>query len=349
MALLKDMNISSKTRKDIRFITGFVFLGIIVGIVFSSITAGGISPRSIYMGGLVGFLITFFCAVGLFTFLQRFRKLPFIAFLLLHTVYFTSVAATIILARLFVPDDIVKNLPNKANIIIIVLVVTLGIGFIATFVLMLRRMLGQNALLNFFTGRYHKPVEEERIFMFLDISSSTQIAEKIGHLRFYAFLNEFFYDITDAILAAEGEIYKYVGDEVIVSWRVMDGIKNSRCIQSFFEIQKSIDEKKDKYIDKFGYVPHFRAGIHCGPVIVGEMGDYKREIAFLGDTVNTTARIQEACKEYKRDLIVSGDLLKKLSLTIDYEVKSIGEVKLKGKEISVELFGIEKPRKEANL
>ena len=337
------MNISSKTSKDIRFITGVVFLSIAVGIVFSSVTAGGFSPRSFFFGGLVGFLISFFCAVGYFTFLHRFRHLPFTAFLLLKTVYFTSVAATVVVARLFVSDDIVKNLPNKANIVIIVLVVTLGICFIATFILMLRRMLGQNALLNFFTGRYHKPVEEERIFMFLDLSSSTQIAEKIGHLKFYVFLNEFFYDITDAILVAEGEIYKYVGDEVIVSWRVMDGIKNSRCIHSFFEIQKSIEEKKIKYLDKFGYIPHFRAGIHCGPVIVGETGDFKREIAFLGDTVNTTARIQEACKEYKSDLLVSSEFLKKLSLVSDYKVKSIGEIRLKGKEISVELFGIEKP------
>jgi len=345
-AALMLMNISSKTRKDIRFITVMVSISTVSGIVFASITAGGLSPS---VGGLLGFLISFFCALGNFTFLQRFRNLPFTAFLLLKTAYFTSVAATVIVARLFVSDQIVKNLPSKANILIVAILLTLGISFIATFALMLRRMLGQNALLNFFTGRYFKPVEEERIFMFLDLSSSTQIAEKIGHLKFHVFLNEFFYDITDAILGAEGEIYKYVGDEVIVSWRLTDGIRNSRCIQSFFEIQKMIEEKKDKYLNKFGYIPHFRAGIHCGPVIVGEMGDYKREIGFFGDTVNTTARIQEACKEYKRDLLISSEFLKNLSLGSDYSVNSVGEIGLKGKEILIELFGIEKRRKETTL
>jgi adenylate cyclase len=343
------MKFSSKIRKNIRFITVFVFLSTVFGIVFSSITAGRFSLRSLIIGGLVGFLISFFCAVGVFTFLNRFRYLPFTAFLLVKTAYFTSVAATVVIARLFVFDDIVKNIPSKANLIITILILNLGIGFIAAFFLMLHRMLGQNALLNFITGRYHKPVEEERIFMFLDLSSSTQIAEKIGHLKFYVFLNEFFYDITDSILSAEGEIYQYVGDEVVVSWKVMDGIRNSRCIQSFFEIQKSIEEKKDKYLGKFGYVPHFRAGIHCGPVIVGEMGDYKRAIAFVGDTVNTTARIQAACKEHKSDLLVSSEVLRKLSLSSDYKVKSIGEMRLKGKEISVELFEIENPRKKTNL
>jgi adenylate cyclase len=39
---------------------------------------------------------------------------------------------------------------------------------------------------------------------------------------------------------------------------------------------------------------HCRAGLHCGPVVIGEMGSLKKEIVFLGDTVNTTARIQNS-------------------------------------------------------
>jgi adenylate cyclase len=342
------MIISFKNRKLIQLIIVLVLLGTVLGIVISSIMAERFSQRSIVAGGLVGFFIALFCTVGDFTFLQRFKRLPFTAFLLIKSAYFTSVASTVIIARLFFTDDIVQNIPNKANFIIFVIIASLGMCFLTTFFLMLHRMLGQNALLNFFIGRYFKPVEEKRIFMFLDISSSTQIAEKIGHLKFHAFLNEFFYDITDAILAADGEIYKYVGDEVIVTWRVADGIKNIRCIQLFFEIQKSIEENKDKYLEEFGYIPCFRAGIHCGPVIVGEMGDYKREIAFLGDTVNTTARIQEACKAHKRDLLVSSEFLKKLSLAGNYEARSIGEIRLKGKEILLELFEIKKPSGEIN-
>jgi len=68
---------------------------------------------------------------------------------------------------------------------------TLALSFTGAFVLMLRRMLGPNVLLNFFTGRYHTPVEEERIFLFVDIVSSTTIAEKIGDLNFHVFLNDY--------------------------------------------------------------------------------------------------------------------------------------------------------------
>ena len=93
-------------------------------------------------------------------------------------------------------------------------------------------------------------------------------------------------------------------------------------------------------------MPYCRAGLHCGPVIVGEMGDFKREIAFLGDTVNTTARIQEACKEYGADLLVSSELLNKLQVPRDYKVTSLGEIRLKGKDKPMELFGIEKSQAE---
>ena len=76
------------------------------------------------------------------------------------------------------------------------------------------------------------------------------------------------------------------------------------------------------------------------------MGDFKREIAFLGDTVNTTARIQEACKEYGTDLLVSSELLSKLQVSRDYKATSLGEIRLKGKNKPMELFGIEKPQAE---
>jgi len=181
--------------------------------------------------------------------------------------------------------------------------------------------------------------------MFLDIVSSTTIAERIGHLKFHSFLDEFFCDITDAILAAGGEIYKYVGDEVIVNWKLSDATENDRCIHSFFKIKKSIKDKEEKYLKKFGFIPHYRAGVHCGTVVVGEMGDFKREIAFLGDTVNTTARIQEATKNYDKDLLISSDMVERLSLPTDYQAEKLGMIKLRGKEEEIGLYSVEFQRR----
>jgi len=335
------MNISSKNLKEIRLVIIFVLISIVLGSALSSLNHGHVYLESIVTGGLMGFCISSICAVGNYAFLYRLRYLQFTTHLLLSTAYYTFVASAFMIVK-FIFFDHVHDITKWTHNLVSATLLTLGLSFAGAFVLMLRRMLGPNVLLNFFTGRYHAPVEEERIFMFVDIVSSTTIAEKIGHLNFHIFLNDYFYDITDAILSAEGEIYKYVGDEIIVSWRVSDSIRNTRCIQSFFEIKKSIEEKKQTYMNKFGFIPYCRAGMHCGPVIVGEMGDFKREIAFLGDTVNTTARIQAACKEYGTDLLVSSELLNKLQAPRDYKATSLGEIRLKGKDKPMELFGIEK-------
>ncbi|MDO9548043.1 MAG: adenylate/guanylate cyclase domain-containing protein [Candidatus Marinimicrobia bacterium] len=339
------MNISSKNRKEIRIVIIFTLISIVLGSALSSLNSGHVSLKSIVTGGLVGFCISSLCAFGHYAFLYRLRYLPFTTHLLLSTAYYTF-AASAVMAVNFLLFDRSHDITKWIHSLFSATLLTLGLSFTGAFVLMLRRMLGPNVLLDFFTGRYHTPVEEERIFMFADIVSSTTIAEKIGHLKFHVFLNDYFYDITDAILSAEGEIYKYVGDEIIVSWRVSDSISNTRCIQSFFEIKKSIEKKKQTYLNKFGFFPYCRAGLHCGPVIVGEMGDFKQEIAFLGDTVNTAARIQEACKEYGADLLVSSELLNKLQVPRDYKVTSLGEIRLKGKDKPMELFGIKESQTE---
>lgn len=339
------MNISFKNLKEIRHLAIFLLISIVLGGALSSFNNGHVSLKSLVTGGITGFCISAVCAVGNYAFLYRLRHLPFTAHLLLSTAYYT-LAASSIMALKFLLVDHGHDATKWEHNLILATFLTLGLSFVAAFVLMLRRMLGPNVLLNFFTGRYHTPVEEERIFMFLDIVSSTTIAEKIGDLKFHVFLNDFFYDITDAILSAGGEIYKYVGDEIIVSWRVFDKIGNARCIRSFFEIEKSAENKKQAYLNKFGFFPYFRAGLHCGHVIVGEMGDFKQEIAFLGDTVNTTARIQEACKQYGADLLVSAELLNKIEIPCGYKATSLGDIRLKGKDKPMELFGVKISQKE---
>ncbi|HRD52110.1 MAG TPA: adenylate/guanylate cyclase domain-containing protein, partial [Flavobacteriales bacterium] len=65
--------------------------------------------------------------------------------------------------------------------------------------------------LSHFIGRYRQPRQELRIFMFLDMRSSTSIAEDLGHVRYFQLINELFQDITDPIVYSRGEIYQYVG------------------------------------------------------------------------------------------------------------------------------------------
>ncbi len=190
-------------------------------------------------------------------------------------------------------------------------------------------------------GRYHRPKEEDRIFMFLDLRSSTAIAENIGHINYFYLLRDFFRDITPAIMNTEGEIYQYVGDEVVVSWEVKRGIRRSNCLRCYFAISESIARKAHIYQHKYGLVPEFKAGFHGGTVTAGEIGKIKKEIVYTGDVLNTTARIQSKCNKYGVKILLSKELLDHLALPPDvYEVEKIGDIKLKGKDERVVLYTV---------
>ena len=95
---------------------------------------------------------------------------------------------------------------------------SLAASFVFTFMYDVSRLLGRNVLLNFVTGRYHRPRLETRVFLFIDMEGSTGFAERLGALVFHRLLNRFVVDLTEPIVAARGEIHSYVGDEVIATW-----------------------------------------------------------------------------------------------------------------------------------
>jgi adenylate cyclase len=200
--------------------------------------------------------------------------------------------------------------------------------------------LGQGVLVNFLTGKYHTPREEERIFMFVDLKSSTTIAEKIGHVQYFEMLKAYFADLSDPIIAHAGEIYQYVGDEVIVSWTVKNGLQENNCLRCFYAMHAAIAHKKDTYQQKFGVVPAFKAGVHIGTVTTGELGVLKKEIVFSGDVLNATARIQSLCNTYGADILVSGPLLRALKSPGEFQANPLGQTELRGRGEAIEIFSV---------
>jgi len=203
------------------------------------------------------------------------------------------------------------------------------------------KKIGPRILINLLLGRYHKPKEENRIFMFLDLTSATTIAEKLGAYKYSLFLKDFFFDIDDAINDTRGTASQFVGDEVMVVWDVREGVENNNCVRLFFLAEDKIRTSKNRYLEKYGFFPEFKAGIHYGKVIIAEVGGTKQEIAYHGDTVNTTARIRSECSVVNEKLLVSAELLSLLTdIDIDFFVESKGVFSFKGKENVIGLFSI---------
>lgn len=194
---------------------------------------------------------------------------------------------------------------------------------------------------------YTRPFSEvERIFMFLDIRSSTTIAEDLGHLQYFELLNDFFRDIAEPISNNKGQIYQYVGDEVVVSWPMDDGLTDSNCLKCYFEIVDIMANLTEKYKGKYAVNPSFKAGMHFGKVSTGTVGTLKKEIIYTGDVLNTASRIEGLCNKHNVDLLLSKDLVDKLPLNDVFLPKRIGEISLRGKSTEIMLFTVERTNNE---
>ncbi|MBT8314785.1 MAG: adenylate/guanylate cyclase domain-containing protein, partial [Maribacter sp.] len=141
--------------------------------------------------------------------------------------------------------------------------------------------------------------------MFLDIKSSTSIAEKIGHVEYFELLKEYYHILSNAVIEYSGEIYQYVGDEIVITWNLSKGIMNNNCIKCFFKMKSDLKERQYWFEQKFGVYPEFKAGLHLGEVTTGEIGRIKKDIIFTGDVLNTTARIQSLCNDLQVDNLIS--------------------------------------------
>jgi len=166
------------------------------------------------------------------------------------------------------------------------------------------------------------------------------IAEKLGHFDFACFLKDYYSDITEALRKTNAQIYRYVGDEIILTWSFKEGLEDNNILHCFFEMKKIINDLKAKYIAKYGVYPEFKAGLHGSKVIVTWVGELKKEITYLGDVVNTTARIQEDCKRLGKDFLISEELLNRVSELGNVKASFVEEMIPRGREKSVRLYSL---------
>ncbi len=202
------------------------------------------------------------------------------------------------------------------------------------------KKIGIGNFFKWFFGSLNKPREEKRIFMFIDMKSSTTIAENLGHQKFSRLVQDVFNDMS-MIYNYHGEVYQYLGDGAIVSWGVKNGVKNMNCIRSFFAFTRLIERRKRYYTRRYGDVPKFKAGMHVGDSMVLQVGSIRRDISYNGDVVNTTARIESKCNEYRKDLLISGVLFEYFNdqEKSDFLFKEVdSSAALKGKKKKVEIY-----------
>ena len=185
---------------------------------------------------------------------------------------------------------------------------------------------------------------KEMTFLFMDICGFTPISEHyknnddpegLVHL-----INEYLNEMTKIIQNNGGTIDKYMGDCIMAFWNAPLPCPNhaEMAVKSAIEIEAKTNELKEKYTER-GLPPiNVGTGVNTGDCIVGNMGSESRfEYSVIGDAVNLAARLEATAA--RGDYVDHKTIISSYTNDqIDIPTKTIGKIKVKGKDELIEIF-----------
>jgi adenylate cyclase len=217
------------------------------------------------------------------------------------------------------------------------------VSVVVNLVFGIANIIGRRAFLNFITGRYHTPVEEDRFVLFVDIAGSTGLAERLGGIGIHRLLDRTFRLLTLSVVDTHGEVLNYVGDEVIVTWPEKIGAIDCRPLRCFIAMRDELARQSSQFEREFGATPRIRGSLHFGPVIVGEIGDVKRAIVFNGDVMNTAARLEELSRTVEGGFLASRAAMQRFNASPPFKVRDLGQLAIRGRADGIDVVGLEMP------
>jgi adenylate cyclase len=316
------------------------------GIFDEYLESGYIHLEILIQGTLFGLLF------GLINFMAdntKLRRKSFGAIILVKTVLY-SIALLLSQAFVFaiyhifsiVPVEMIMDVQQQISMstMISVSLYFLFLVLLINFMLQINRKFGNGVLFSMITGKYHKPRKERRIFMFLDMKDSTGNAERLGHYDYSRLIQSCIHDLTDLIIRYKAQVYQYVGDEVVLTWKTEKGVKDLNCINLYYAFEQRLKDRRNYYEKQYNIIPEFKAGLDEGTITVTEVGDIKREIAYHGEVLHTAARLEKMCNNLEKNVLVTQNLISNLPTEEGFDKEFMGDFQLRGKEQSEKVFGI---------
>jgi len=343
----------SNSSKEIRFFIVLCFVGAAIGLVYTQLVYLS-NPEntegSIWLGFTIGLWITilsggleYFYVSRPFSYFRRIAFLPSLLLrVLLHLIVVILVSTTCQtifgyfrdITPFFMRPEAVEEITFDTVFAILIMAVIV-------FFMQVRSLIGGRQMKNLLLGRYHQPSEQEQMFMFVDVANSAAIASKIGDIAFHRYLNALFVLFDEEINRQGGEVDSYVGDALIATWPLQDDQKkNAKIVVSADNIHRACNKWAGWFEKEFSVKPAIRIAMHSGKVVVGETGNRKKQITYLGNTVNLTARIEAKAKELGAETLVSQDLLDHCKLPDGLSVEHVGDFRLKGIAEEITLYSL---------
>ena len=187
---------------------------------------------------------------------------------------------------------------------------------------------------------------KEMSFLFMDIVGFTPISEhyknKDDPEGLVKLINEFLNEVSIIILNNGGMIDKFMGDCVMAVFGAPLDMKNhaEMAVKSAKEIEEKIKELKVIYKERGLPDINVGTGVNSGIAIVGNMGSHTRlDYSVVGDAVNLAARLEATAGRHEHiDNKTIWSSYTQEQLPDTFKTKSIGEIKVKGKEELIKIF-----------
>lgn len=187
------------------------------------------------------------------------------------------------------------------------------------------------------------PHEEEMTVLFLDIKGFTTLTEKYQE-KVFTIVNSIWVEVEKIIEINHGKINKYIGDACLIIFQEGNGKHNS----SFYALKSAILilEKVRQLQNTLEIDFNFRVGLDYGTVVYGKTGtDKNYELGVIGDTVNTSARLESINKQYQTNLLMTETVMEKTKhqlqgLNPQLSFYKVDKVRPKGKKVPKELYTI---------
>ncbi|HYE99876.1 MAG TPA: adenylate/guanylate cyclase domain-containing protein [Planctomycetota bacterium] len=178
--------------------------------------------------------------------------------------------------------------------------------------------------------------ERDVSVVFIDVVSSTTLAETTSAPQIAALLNEFFLMATNAIFEHKGSVNKFIGDEVMAIFNAPLDMPDHAvaavraCVTFLKDLERFNAANPARKFD-------VRCAVNSGTAVAGNVGTPTRmEYTVLGDTVNTAARLS---KLPQINSIVIGEKTQALVKDV-FRTKDLGEQHLKGKEKGLRAYEV---------
>ena len=177
--------------------------------------------------------------------------------------------------------------------------------------------------------------------LFVDIRGFTPLSEKAQPEEIVEILNDYLNLTAESIFNEGGTLDKFIGDATMAIYNAPLDLEDHayRAVKSAWAMKQGSIALQEKLEKKFGKSVQFGIGINTGYAVVGNIGaKFRMDYTAIGDTVNTSARLESNAKAGQILLSKSTYELVKGKV----EVTPLGEIKVKGKDNGVEIYQLEK-------